>query len=64
MKVFLGTLLLAMGIGGAVSCPDHVRAEAAERVQISDETVEEFGRQLDLFTEYMRGEAPELAETG
>jgi len=44
-------------------CPDHVRAEAANRVQIPDETVDELSRQLDLFTEYMRGEAPELAET-
>jgi len=63
MKAFIGAMVFAMCVGGAVTCPDHVRAEAANRVQIPDETVDELSRQLDLFTEYMRGEAPELAET-
>ncbi len=64
MKAFLGALVFAMGVGGAVTCPDHVRAEAASRVQIPDETVNELNRQLDLVAEYMRGGKPQLAENG
>tara|TARA_R110002072_G_scaffold55752_5_gene144931 strand:+ start:819 stop:1037 length:219 start_codon:yes stop_codon:yes gene_type:complete len=60
MKAFLGTIVFAMGVAGFVMCPSHIKAEAAEGVQIPEDTADELARQFDVFTEYMRGETPDF----
>ncbi|MEE2565264.1 hypothetical protein [Hyphobacterium marinum] len=60
MKAILGLVGLGFVCAGVMACPAHIRAEATETVQISDATLDEFARQLDLFTTYMQGETPDL----
>lgn len=60
MKAVLGLFGLMLVSAGVMACPAHLRAEAAQTVQISDATMDELSRQLDLFTEYMQGDVPDL----
>lgn len=60
MKAVLGLISLTLVSAGVIACPAHLRSEAAQTVQISDETMGELSRQLDLFTAYMQGDAPDL----
>lgn len=60
MKAMMGGLaVLTLGILAGV-CPDHVRARAAETIEVSDETRAELSRQVDHFIAVMRPETPDL----
>lgn len=62
MKAILGGLaVLALGVTAGI-CPAHVRDQAADTIQVSEETRAEFARQMELFIETMRPEIPEFEE--
>lgn len=63
MKAILGGLaVLAIGATAGV-CPDHVRQQAGETIQVSEVTRAEFARQMDLFVEAMRPDPPDFSDT-
>ncbi|HAQ35149.1 MAG: hypothetical protein CMF74_00705 [Maricaulis sp.] len=62
MKAALGAIaVLALGASVGV-CPAHLRAQAAETLQIPDEARTEIARQIDVFLDVMSPERPDFSE--
>jgi hypothetical protein len=60
MKLLAGAAIAAVMIVGAAACPQHIRAQAQEAVEIPPEVRAEVARQIDLFVAVMEGDRPEI----
>lgn len=60
MKLLAGAAIAAILIIGAVTCPQHVRAQAQEAVEIPPELKAEVARQIGLFVAVMEGDRPDI----
>ncbi|WP_420430093.1 hypothetical protein [Hyphobacterium sp.] len=60
MKLFAGAAIAAILIIGAATCPQHIRDQAQEAVEISPELKAEVVRQIDLFVAVMEGDRPDI----
>ncbi|WP_421784441.1 hypothetical protein [Hyphobacterium sp.] len=60
MKLLAGVSVAALMILIAALCPQHIRAQAQEAVEIPPELKAEVARQIDLFVAVMEGDRPEI----